>query len=189
MGIESGFDFESEADVFREYARMTSINHDSPLLLDISELADISDDEYQHWTPARWPLNEDAAPYRNGRFSTASGRANFLVTKPNESDKADPTWWLNTGRHRDQWHTMTRTGHIEHLSELDPEPTLYLNSLSGEMLGVSEGELVKIQHPTLAEGSIVYAKAKWDKGLNAKQVFMSMHCTGCYSTMMSQQAK
>ncbi|MDP2572461.1 molybdopterin-dependent oxidoreductase [Vibrio penaeicida] len=181
MGIESGFDFESEADVFREYARMTSINHESPLLLDISELADISDDEYQHWTPARWPLNEDSAPYRNGRFSTASGRANFLVTKPNESDKTDPTWWLNTGRHRDQWHTMTRTGHIEHLSELDPEPTLYLNSLSGEMLGVSEGELVKIQHPTLAEGSIVYAKAKWDKGLNAKQVFMSMHWAGCYS--------
>ncbi|MBD1556412.1 nitrate reductase [Vibrio sp. S9_S30] len=186
MDIESGFDFESEADVFREYARMTSINHDSSLLLDISALADISDEDYQNWTPARWPLNEDAAPYRNGRFSTPSGKANFLETKSpflktNVLDKPQPTWWLNTGRHRDQWHTMTRTGHIEHLSELEPEPTLYLNSLSGEQLGIGEGELIQIQHSTSAEGSIVYAKAKWDQGLNAKQVFMSMHWAGGYS--------
>ncbi|EGU61581.1 hypothetical protein VINI7043_22417 [Vibrio nigripulchritudo ATCC 27043] len=209
MGVESGFDFETEADVFREYARMTGINRDTSLLLNLSELMDMTDEEYQSWAPARWPLGESEAPYRDGRFSTADGRANFVVAKDKATEvkvtkdkvtedkfagektakEQEVSWWLNTGRHRDQWHTMTRTGHIEHLSELDPEPTLYLNPLSGQMLGMSEGELIQIQQPALSQPVTVYAKTKWDKGLSNKQVFMSMHWAGEYSGLQDSQSQ
>ncbi|MEK6214952.1 MAG: molybdopterin-dependent oxidoreductase, partial [Vibrio fluvialis] len=112
LNIADGFAFQSVADVFREYAGLTGINRGTPYLLDLSMFATMSDDEYERWTPVQWPLTR-SAPYRDGQFSTPSGRANFIPVEPHEVPSGE--WWLNTGRQRDQWHTMTRTGHIAKL--------------------------------------------------------------------------
>lgn len=171
---ENGFDFQSEVDVFREYAAMTGLNSDSGLLLDLSQFDAISAQEYQDWQPQRWGGER---PFADGQFSYPDGKARFVVTQDRDETPQD-TWWLNTGRQRDQWHTMTRTGHIAHLAASEPEPTVYLNSRCAAYLGVKEGEVVALSaHQSLHR---IVTKVAIDTGLGDKQLFMSMHWAGKY---------
>lgn len=57
FGVTSGFEFESAADVFREYAALSGINRDSHFKFDLSSLSQLSDEEYANWQPQAWPLN------------------------------------------------------------------------------------------------------------------------------------
>lgn len=174
-GMGNGFDFETVADVFREYAAMTGLNSDSPLLLDLSAYADISDDEYAQWQPRQWG---GVRPFAHGQFSFADRKARFVL--PTLVDPATTgQWWLNTGRQRDQWHTMTRTGHIAHLAASEVEPTVYLNSRSAEDVGISQGQLVGLKSSVNKEQILV--KAAIDDGLGDKQLFMSIHWAGKYA--------
>ncbi|WP_337163219.1 nitrate reductase [Vibrio fluvialis] len=176
LNIADGFAFQSVADVFREYAGLTGINRGTPYLLDLSMFATMSDDEYECWTPVQWPLTR-SAPYRDGQFSTPSGRANFIAAEPNEVPNGE--WWLNTGRQRDQWHTMTRTGHIAKLAAAEVEPTLYVNKLAGQLIGLKEGEMAALRSDSQTQ--CVFARVAFDEGLKGKQLFMSMHWAGRYS--------
>ncbi|NLS14720.1 nitrate reductase [Vibrio sp. SM6] len=202
--VANGFNFASEVEVFREYAAMTAINSDSPLLLDLSQYASLSAQEYDQWQPTQWGGER---PFADGRFAHASGRAKFICCAPNfnhsqtvvssndESHSAAPLWWLNTGRQRDQWHTMTRTGHITQLAAGEVEPTVYMNSLAASEAGLKAGQLVALnvpQHrlsdnvndatfsPSQAQGSSVLAKVAFDDGLGQRHLFMSMHWAGVY---------
>ncbi|WP_158147367.1 nitrate reductase [Vibrio fluvialis] len=176
LNITDGFAFQSVADVFREYAGLTGINRGTPYLLDLSMFATMSDDEYERWTPVQWPLTR-SAPYRDGQFSTPSGRANFIAVEPHEVPSGE--WWLNTGRQRDQWHTMTRTGHIAKLAAAEVEPTLYVNKLAGQSIGLKEGEIAALRSDSQTQ--CVFARVAFDEGLKGKQLFMSMHWAGRYS--------
>lgn len=176
LNIADGFAFQSVADVFREYAGLTGINRGTPYLLDLSMFATMSDDEYERWTPVQWPLTR-SAPYRDGQFSTPSGRANFIAVEPHEVPSGE--WWLNTGRQRDQWHTMTRTGHIAKLAAAEVEPTLYVNKLAGQSIGLKEGEIAALRSDSQTQ--CVFARVAFDEGLKGKQLFMSMHWAGRYS--------
>ncbi|EKO3959598.1 nitrate reductase [Vibrio fluvialis] len=176
LNIADGFAFQRVADVFREYAGLTGINHGTPYLLNLSMFATMSDDEYERWTPVQWPLTR-SAPYRDGQFSTPSGRANFIPVEPHEVPSGE--WWLNTGRQRDQWHTMTRTGHIAKLAAAEVEPTLYVNKLAGQAIGLKEGEMAALRSDSQTQ--CVFARVAFDDGLKGKQLFMSMHWAGRYS--------
>ncbi|KDM89850.1 nitrite reductase [Photobacterium galatheae] len=175
MGFH-GFDFASVADVYREYAALSGINRDAPYLFDISELASMSDEDYANWQPQRWPLGRSSHLFSDGRFPTARGRANFVLPASAEEagDESSEHWWLNTGRQRDQWHTMTRTGHIARLAESETEPTVYMHPLSARKHQLEAGQLVCLKH---AEQTLL-AKLALDEGLSAKQLFMSMHWAG-----------
>jgi assimilatory nitrate reductase catalytic subunit len=182
LNVANGFEFMNAADVFREYAAMTGINRNTHLKLDLSAVSDMSDEEYEAWVPTKWPLGR-SAPYSDLLFSTPSGRANFVLTAPDSlkqsSLKQNNGWWLNTGRQRDQWHTMTRTGHIAKLAAGEAEPTVYMNSKSAAELGIARGEIAKLT--MLNSDTELLAKAEFDEGLVGKQLFMSMHWAGKYS--------
>ncbi|WP_425509193.1 nitrate reductase [Vibrio ziniensis] len=178
LDCESGFEFKSEADVFREFAGLSSINTHSHYLFDLSKFASISDDEYATWQPTQWPLDSEA-PYRDGVFSTASGKAQFVAVKA--LVEANHGWWLNTGRQRDQWHTMTRTGHVAKLAAGEVEPTIYVNKLSAETIGLKEGYCAALRSVSDESDSCIFVKVKFDDGLSGKQLFMSMHWAGRYS--------
>jgi assimilatory nitrate reductase catalytic subunit len=177
LGVVNRFNFSSAADVFREFAAMTGINRNTHLKLDLSAVSDMSDDEYEAWVPTKWPLGR-SAPYSDLIFSTPSGRANFVLTAANSVNQHDG-WWLNTGRQRDQWHTMTRTGHIAKLAAGEAQPTVYMNSSSAQDLGVTSGQFVTLS--MLCSASELLVKVELDEGLSDKQLFMSMHWAGKYS--------
>jgi len=177
MNCESGFEYDCEADIFREFTGLSSINTHSNYLFDLSKFSSISDEEYENWQPTQWPLDKEA-PYRDGIFSTANGKAQFITVKPQAVTTNG--WWLNTGRQRDQWHTMTRTGHIAKLAAGEVEPTVYVNQFSAESIGLQEGHCAAIRGVGDGPDSCIFVKVKFDPGLTGKQLFMSMHWAGRY---------
>ncbi|CAE6941701.1 Belongs to the prokaryotic molybdopterin-containing oxidoreductase family [Vibrio sp. B1FLJ16] len=181
---QSGFTFRNEHEVFCEYAAMTSINGDSMLKLDLSEYASMSEQEYDEWIPVQWGGER---PFSDGVFSHPDGKARFVVTTESRARlERTKGWWLNTGRQRDQWHTMTRTGHIAHLAASEVEPTVYMNSLSATQNRIKAGQLIKLIQPS--NQNAIYAKAAIDDGLGYQELFMSMHWAGRYGGESSVNA-
>ncbi|MFH4487926.1 molybdopterin-dependent oxidoreductase [Vibrio diabolicus] len=181
---QNGFAFTSERAVFREYAAMTGMNADSPLKLDLSQHANLTEQEYEEWVPTQWG---GGRPFADGIYSHPDGKARFVVTSelPQRLERAKG-WWLNTGRQRDQWHTMTRTGHIAHLAASELEPTVYMNTLSATQNRLKAGQLIKLFQPTSNTG--IYAKVAIDEGLGFQELFMSMHWAGRYGGESSVNA-
>jgi len=178
LNCNSGFEFENEAAIFREFAGLSSVNTDSNYLFDLSPFASITDEQYTKFQPTQWPLNTPA-PYRDGVFSTPTGKAQFVSVKPPSVERNG--WWLNTGRQRDQWHTMTRTGYITNLAAGEVEPTVYVNKFSAEAIGLKENYCAALRSVDDESDSCIFVKVKFDQGLARKQLFMSMHWAGCYS--------
>ncbi|MCG6222228.1 nitrate reductase [Vibrio diabolicus] len=181
---QNGFAFTSERAVFREYAAMTGMNADSPLKLNLSEYANLTEQEYEEWVPTQWGGER---PFADGIYSHPDGKARFVVTSelPQRLERTKG-WWLNTGRQRDQWHTMTRTGHIAHLAASELEPTVYMNTLSATQNRLKAGQLTKLFQPTSNTG--IYAKVAIDEGLGFQELFMSMHWAGRYGGESSVNA-
>lgn len=129
--------------------------------------------------PQQWPLPTGAARgrarlYEDGVFPTADGRARFFDT-PFEP-VAEPRdvrypFSLNTGRLRDQWHGMSRTGNVGRLFGQVPEPSVALHPAELQRLGLQAGDLV---HVTSRRGSIVMPAAA-DEGMAPAQAFIAMH--------------
>ncbi|MEW4340736.1 molybdopterin-dependent oxidoreductase [Vibrio diabolicus] len=181
---QNGFAFTSERAVFREYAAMTGMNADSPLKLDLSQYANLTEQEYEEWVPTQWGGER---PFADGIYSHPDGKARFVLTSESPTRlERTKGWWLNTGRQRDQWHTMTRTGHIAHLAASELEPTVYMNTLSATQNRLKAGQLTKLFQPTSNTG--IYAKVAIDAGLGFQDLFMSMHWAGRYGGESSVNA-
>ncbi len=103
--------------------------------------------------PQQWPFPEGAAAgrkrlYEDGIFPTASGRAKFANTvwQP-VAEKPDPRFpfRLNTGRLRDQWHGMSRTGTVAQLFAHAPEPVVLMAAEDMQRRFLNEGDLVEVK--------------------------------------------
>ncbi|MET3441880.1 assimilatory nitrate reductase catalytic subunit [Variovorax paradoxus] len=141
--------------------------------------------------PQQWPLKEGETSgrvrlYEDGVFPTPDGRARFVDTvyKPvAEAREARYPFSLNTGRLRDQWHGMSRTGTVGRLFGHVAEPVVQMNAQDMARRLLSDGELV---HLTSKRGSILLpARASAEIGLS--QAFVAMHwgeeyLSGCSST-------
>jgi assimilatory nitrate reductase catalytic subunit len=129
--------------------------------------------------PQQWPYAQDASEgkarlYEDGIFPTPDGRARFAnvqyqpVAEPRE---ARYPFSLNTGRLRDQWHGMSRTGTLGRLFDHVREPALQMHPQDMARRLLAEGDLVQV---TSKRGSIlVPVKASAEQGLS--QVFLAMH--------------
>ncbi|MDM0012914.1 molybdopterin-dependent oxidoreductase [Variovorax sp. J22P168] len=134
--------------------------------------------------PQQWPLREGEATgrarlYEDGVFPTPDGRARFVDTpyKPvAEAREARYPFSLNTGRLRDQWHGMSRTGTLGRLFGHAGEPNVQLHPQDIARRQLVEGDLV---HVTSRRGSIVLPlAASTEVGLS--QAFIAMHWGGEY---------
>ena len=130
-------------------------------------------------TPLQWPMREGEAAgqvrlYEDGIFPTADGRARFanVTYKPvAEPREARYPFALTTGRLRDQWHGMSRTGTLGRLFGHVREPALLMHPQDMARRLLKEGNLV---HITSKRGSIVApVQASPDVGMS--QSFMAMH--------------
>jgi assimilatory nitrate reductase catalytic subunit len=165
------FPYESAESIFNEH-RETTRGRD----LDITGLSYALLDERG---PQQWPYPEGAATgrkrlYEDGVFPTLSGRARFVATpyRPvaEEVDDAYPLR-LTTGRLRDQWHTMSRTGTIAGLFAHEPEPRAMVHPGDLARLGIGESDLIKLAS---RRGS-VYLRAAADPDMAPGTVFVPMH--------------
>ncbi|MDQ7743095.1 nitrate reductase [Hydrogenophaga pseudoflava] len=129
--------------------------------------------------PQFWPLREGDKTgrerlYADGAFPTADGKAKFaaLPYRPTaEPRESRFPFSLTTGRLRDHWHGMTRTGTIGRLFGHVAEPAVQLNPQDMERRGLKDGELV---HVTSKRGSIVLP-VQGSRTVHTTQAFIAMH--------------
>ena len=179
MGFGPAFRYRSEAQIFREHARLSALAAALGKDFDISGLATLSDDDYASLPPTRWPVNGPAADGRlfgDGRFFHADGKARF-VPVTHRGLAARPTrdypFVLNTGRIRDQWHTMTRSGLSPRLSGHLAEPFLDLHPDDALRLGVQVADLAQVTSPV---GRGLF-RVRITDTVRPGQVFAPMHWT------------
>jgi assimilatory nitrate reductase catalytic subunit len=85
---------------------------------------------------------------------------------------------LNTGRLRDQWHTMTRTGCAEKLAQHIAEPFAELNPLDAAKLGVEAAGLVRLNN---ARGEILL-RAQISDRQRQGSIFVPIHWTDLFAS-------
>ncbi|MDO9169906.1 MAG: molybdopterin-dependent oxidoreductase [Methylobacter sp.] len=151
MGFEQAFHYQSPVEIFREHAALSGFENNGQRDFDISAFADMTQHDYDRLQPIQWPVNQ-AYPqgrsrmFEDGRFYTESGKARFIAVTPrppvNPPDPAYPLI-LNTGRLRDQWHTMTRTAIAAQLNQHKPEPFVEVHPADAHYLNVSPKECDK----------------------------------------------
>ena len=129
--------------------------------------------------PQQWPypagaLAGKARLYEDGVFPTLDGKANFVNTvyKPTaEQRESRYPFSLNTGRLRDQWHGMSRTGTLGRLFGHVAEPVVQMNRQDMTRRLLKEGDLV---HVTSKRGSIMLPVQASDE-IGMSQAFIAMH--------------
>jgi assimilatory nitrate reductase catalytic subunit len=186
MGF-AGFNFTCEADIFREYAAMTGANNNGQRDLDISVLADINNKDYNQLYPQQWPLTAlDTSVtqkrfFANGGFFTPNAKANFIALnyrRPRSQVNTQFPMVLNTGRIRDQWHTMTRTALVPKLNAHIPEPYVQIHPQDARCFGLKEGNIAQLK----SEWGEAKARVLISNDVTLGQCFMPMHWTGVNSS-------
>ena len=191
MGWGEQFAYTKPAAIFREHAALSAFENAGSRrrIFDIGALADIGDDDYDGLRPVQWPLPRDAAARSDARrlfgdgsgFATADGRAHFVPTpyRP-PAVLADVQWplVLNTGRVRDQWHTMTRTGRLPRLMAHQGEPVLDLHPADARDLRLDDGGLARIES---RHGAATLPIRHCD-ALRRGEVFAPMHWTDRFTS-------
>ncbi len=183
MGFAQGFDFDGPAAIFREHAALSGFDNNGTRDFDISAFAEISDADYDALAPFQWPRPAGAQPAASPiAFSPMAGfspRPGAQISSPtpfrglaNPVDAAHP-FVLNTGRIRDQWHTMTRTGRAQNLSQHIAEPFAELNPMDAARLGVETAGLVRLSN---ARGSVILRAQITDRQRRGS-VFAPIHWT------------
>src|SRR6266550_4242121 len=151
LGFGAAFEFKSAADVFREHAALSAFENDGDRDFDIGVLQSLSDDAFDAMAPAQWPARENAPPqqrfFTEGGFFANDHKARFIAPEipalRTETTAGRPLR-LNTGRIRDQWHTMTRTGLSARLGQHLPEPFVEVHPDDAAKSGVIDGGFARV---------------------------------------------
>ncbi len=167
LGWDFGWD--GPAAIFREHAAVTALARPAPRLFDLSGFAGLSDGDYAELTPTRWPV--PAVGASGGRLQPVSRCVPTPPRAPEHATSADFPLSLLTGRLRDQWHTMTRTGLVPRLMAHSPEPVLSMHPADATAL--EDGALAQVES---AWGRAVL-RLKLDASLPRGSVFAPMHWT------------
>jgi assimilatory nitrate reductase catalytic subunit len=184
MGF-SGFDFASPHEIFDEHARLSGWQNGTKSqrrrIFDIGGLAGMTRGDYDAMEPVQWPVRRPGDSARrlfgDGRFAHPDGKARFVATRarlPAHAVDAAYPLVLNTGRVRDQWHTMTRTGRSARLAEHVPEPFVDLHPQDALLCGVKEGELARVS----SRWGASVARVRHGGGIARGSVFMPIHWSG-----------
>ena len=168
-----GFDYTSPADIFAEHAALTQGTN-----LDISGIT------YEHLKSSgslQWPVPAPGHPgtprlFVNRKFHTPDGKAHFpdLLSATEEVPMtADPRFPLimTTGRIRDQWHTMTKTGKVNKLRQHMDAPFLQIHPDDAAARGIGEGDIVTIAN----ERGEARVSARVTDSIRKGVVFLPMH--------------
>ncbi|MEM9437699.1 MAG: molybdopterin-dependent oxidoreductase, partial [Pseudomonadota bacterium] len=180
MGWEEAFAYDSPAEVFREHAALSRIAGKMGKDFDISGLADLTDDAYDALSPTRWPVTaarQGGRFFADGQFFHVGGKAKFVPVAyraPAAKRGQRYPFRLNTGRVRDQWHTMTRTALSPKLSAHLAEPYLDIHPEDAKALAVAASDLVEVKSP---HGTAIL-RARITGDVSPGQVFAPMHWTG-----------
>ncbi len=181
----TGFDFSGPAAIYDEHARLTAGTHIDITGVNYSLLQSGGSLQWPYpaaasrkdvVNPAIVTTRMDGTPrlFADGKFYTPSGRAilhDVPDTQAGEEPDPDYPFILTTGRIRDQWHTMSRTGKVRKLGIHLPQAFVEMNPADAMRLQIREEDLVVVH----SRRGQVRVKAKITADIKAGVLFLPMH--------------
>ncbi len=165
------FNFTNTAEIFAEHTSLT-VGRD----LDMSGMsyAVLEENGPQQWPFPKSAQSGQARLYADHHFATADGRALFApltFTLTAEATDARYPLRLTTGRLRDQWHGMSRTGRAARLAGHEPTPRLLVNAVDMQRRNFKPGDLARIKS---RRGEIILPIVASEE-MKPGQAFIAMH--------------
>ena len=186
MGFDEGFNYESSLQIFTEYASLSGKDNNGSRDFDISLFSDLDQKGYEQFIPTQWPVNFAQLTgtkrlFEDGKFFTTSGKAQMIAITPQGpanpiSDKYPLI--LNSGRIRDQWHTMTRTGKSPKLSTHISEAFVQLHPEDAKKYKIITDNLVNVS----SQWGGVTVRASISDDVPKGMIFMPMHWNDQYAS-------
>ncbi|MDO9453327.1 MAG: molybdopterin-dependent oxidoreductase [Stagnimonas sp.] len=199
MSFGESFEFSSAHEIFVEHAALTAYGNAGaggrgqgmeavPRMLNLAGLVPLTAEAYDDLQPLQWPVSQVPIPhppspipasrlFSDGRFAHADGRARLLPLLPRDPvNKINDDWplVLNTGRVRDHWHTMTRTGKSPKLADHTSEPFVEIHPQDAMGWGVQNDRLARV---VTAWGSCV-VRVRTTSAVARRQLFVPIHWNG-----------
>ena len=171
MGFSKHFLYPDTESIYLEHTQLTKNTN-----LDISGL---NYEILKKKGSVQWPFptgSTDGTPrlFSDNLFFTPSKNAQILSpTSGKEAESPNNThpYILTTGRIRDQWHTMTRTGKVKKLNQHIPKPFLEMHPLDAEKEKIKDGDIVEVEN----QRGQVRVTAKITPDIKQGVVFLPMH--------------
>lgn len=166
LGHGTAFAWDGPAAIFREHVALTAL----PGRRDL-DLAPLGDVDYAAMAPMRWGPERFFA---EGGFFTPDRRARLVALTPSAPANLPGDGYglvLNTGRLRDQWHTMTRTARAPRLNRHSPEPVLAVHPDDAARHGLLDGGFARIR----SRWGQACLRLRHDAGQRRGEVFAPMH--------------
>ncbi len=188
MGFAAHFPYQSAHEIFCEHAALSAYRNAGTRCFNIGAWQDLSAVDYDALQPTQWPL--DAAGqgtvrlFADGTFFTASGKAQFIAVQarlPHAVRTPIFPFVLNTGRVRDHWHTLTRTGISPRLSAHVAEPYVEIHPGDARDQGLQDGAIARIHNGT----HHILVKVKTSRDQQRGSLFVPMHWNGQFSSAAS----
>ena len=173
LGFADQFTYASSSEVYAEFTTLTEGR--------VCDVSGLSHGLLQAHGSQQWPFPKGQEPtraskrlYVGQRFPTASGRARFQSDAP--LGLAEPPCdvyplVLTVGRYLGQWHTMTRTGMVQRLNDMHPEPRLEMHPEDAKAYGLDDNGLAAI---TSRRGTLTARVTLTDR-IRRGSVFLPMH--------------
>ncbi len=172
LGFAKSFDYKTAGDIFQEHAALSAFENKGSRDFDISGLG-------VDFAPIQWPVNNKNPKgkerfFNQGEFFTDDKRARFIAVRTqapaNIPDKSFPLI-LNSGRIRDHWHTMTRTGKSPRLNSHRDEPYITIHPQDAAKYELDQKGFVKIA----SRWGNALVRVRITKQQQVGHIFMSMH--------------
>ncbi|PZV39408.1 nitrate reductase [Mesorhizobium kowhaii] len=165
MGFAEAFSYASPSEVFAEHAALSGFENDGARDFDIGAYAGVDAEGYEELAPFQWPAPSPVTPlwpkggrttghqpirfFADGNFYTPDRKARFIAIRPAVETRTslDYPLILNTGRIRDHWHTMTRTGKSPRLSQHIAEPFVEIHPADAQRFGIGDADIARVSSP------------------------------------------
>jgi len=168
----SGFNFNTTEDVYKEYCLLTKNTNIDISFLNYNRLK--TEGTFQ-WPVPDYGHSGTPRLFTDKKFYTPSQKAIFTIPTTIENTSELPNaqfpYVLTTGRIRDQWHTMTKTGKVSRLMTHIPSPVLEINPIDAYKASITNGDIVVVT----SKNGTVRVKAKVSDGIREGVVFLPMH--------------
>lgn len=186
LGFGPAFSFRSPHEIFTEHAQLSTTANGGARAFDIGGLATLTAAEYDGLAPVQWPLparghSGTERLFTAPRFQHPDGRARLVPTRPRPAAHATDEEYplvLNTGRLRDQWHSMARSGKAPRLTGHAPEPCADLHPQDALLAGLRAGALVQV---STRWGALV-ARLRTSGEVPRGMVFVPIHWSDEFSS-------
>ncbi|MBW4495368.1 MAG: nitrate reductase [Oscillatoria princeps RMCB-10] len=174
LGFADKFSLQNSAEVYAEFVRLTGGR--------TCDMTGLSHEKLKQLGPVQWPFpdmtsgekRDSSRLYTDLRFHTPDGRARFGAYHSNglaEPPDLNYPFVLTTGRLYGHWHTLSRTGRIEKIRQMHPNPFIEIHPRDAEKLGIAEGDWVEV----LSRRGFAKFPAKVTKAISPGTVFVPMH--------------